>query len=208
MLQCFKSSKGASQSWYVHAKSPARTRSSFERFIYADRISKLEVLRLFNPLTGIVKSTGETPVEITISGKRVILPAGIRVILNTEAIHTLPCYWGSDSLEWNPKRWIVTPRGSNPTLESEQIITPQPGTYTPWSGGSRVCPGKKFSQVEFVAVMVTFFRRNKVEPVPHTGESIESARARTVSAVKDSGMILLLQMLKPESIGLRWERRK
>ena len=70
-----------------------------------------------------------------------------------------------------------------------------------------MCPGKKFGQVEFVAIMATLFRENRVEPVPHANESMECARARTLVTVKDSGMILLLQMLKPERIGLRWVRR-
>lgn len=69
-----------------------------------------------------------------------------------------------------------------------------------------MCPGKKFSQVEFVAIMATMFRENRVEPVPLANESMECARARTLVAVKDSGMILLLQMLRPERIGLRWVR--
>ena len=67
-----------------------------------------------------------------------------------------------------------------------------------------MCPGKRFGQVEFVAIMATLFRKYRVEPVPREDESIQCARARTLAAVKDSDMILLLQMLKLEKIGLRW----
>ena len=70
-----------------------------------------------------------------------------------------------------------------------------------------MCPGKKFGQVEFVAVLASLFSEHRVEPVPHQDESMRDARARTSAAVKDSGMILLLQMLKPESIGMRWFRK-
>ena len=92
-------------------------------------------------------------------------------------------------------------------VEDETLITPTEGAYAPWSGGPRVCPGKKFAQVEFVAIMATLFRDHRLEPVPREHETIESARARTLAAVKDSGMILLLQMLKPEDIGVRWVKK-
>ena len=67
-----------------------------------------------------------------------------------------------------------------------------------------MCPGKKFGQVEFVAVMAALFRTHRVEPVPDRGESMESARVRTMAVVNDSSMRLLLQMAKPERVGLRW----
>lgn len=165
------------------------------------------MLRLYNPLPGIIKSTGKTPQDITIAGRTVTIPAGARVNLHTDAIHTHPKYWGPDSLEWRPQRWITRSANETSSIESETLITPPKGTYAPWSGGPRVCPGKKFGQVEFVAVMITLFREHRVEVVPYEHESAESARARALAAVKDSGMILLLQMLKPEQIGVRWVRK-
>ena len=92
-------------------------------------------------------------------------------------------------------------------LESESLYTPPPGTYIPWSDGARVCPGKKFSQVEFVAVMVALFGSYRVEPVPRRGESMAMALVRTLDTVKDSAMVLLLQMRNPESLGLKWVKR-
>ena len=70
-----------------------------------------------------------------------------------------------------------------------------------------MCPGKKFGQVEFVAIMATLFGDYRVEPIPREHESIQCSRARTLAAVKDSGMILLLQMLRPERIGVRWVKK-
>lgn len=92
-------------------------------------------------------------------------------------------------------------------FESESLYTPPPGTYIPWSGGARVCPGKKFGQVEFVAVMVALLGSHRVEPVPRSGESMATARTRTLDTVKDSAMVLLLQMKKPESVELKWVKR-
>lgn len=52
--------------------------------------------------------------------------------------------------------------------------------------------------------MVSLFRRHRVEVVPENGETIEQAQKRTLGAVKDSRIVLLLQMRNPESVGLRW----
>lgn len=84
------------------------------------------------------------------------------------------------------------------------MFTPVKGSYVPFSDGARVCPGKKFAQVEFVAAMVAFFRGNRVQVVQEGVESESQARARTMEVVKDSGILLLLQMNHPEKVGLRW----
>ena len=161
------------------------------------------------------------------------VPPNTNVILNSEAIHTHPRYWGTaDPLIWRPQRWILPsdtcsptdfssrsqpipphsdyadlPEPANNKFESESLYTPPPGTYIPWSGGARVCPGKRFGQVEFVAVMVSLFRYHRVEPVPRRGESMAEALTRTLDTVKDSAMVLLLQMNSPESVELKWIER-
>ena len=136
--------------------------------------------------------------------KEITIPAGARIDLHTDAIHTLPKYWGDDALQWRPQRWIVQSADSDRSLESESILTPKHGIYAPWSGGPRSCPGKKFSQVEFTAVLATLFHRHRVDPCQRTGESMESARGRVMAAVNGSGIVLLLQMLHPERVGLKW----
>lgn len=43
-------------------------------------------------------------------------------------------------------------------------MPPPPIGFYPWSGGPRVCPGQKFAQVEFVAVLACVLRGAKVKP--------------------------------------------
>ncbi|KAG6353424.1 hypothetical protein INS49_005605 [Diaporthe citri] len=50
--------------------------------------------------------------------------------------------------------------------------------FFPWSLGARNCPGKKFAQVEFVAVMSYVLRLYRVEAIPLKGESPEDTRKR------------------------------
>ncbi|KAF7959216.1 hypothetical protein EAE96_002731 [Botrytis aclada] len=181
----------------------------------------LETLRLLNPLIGIAKSTGAEPQPLTLNGKTVVIPSNTRVIPNINAMHSHPKYWGSDALIWRPNCWVlsrdseseirsqeeifpnqsITPMS---TPEKEFLFSPQKGTYVPWSEGARACPGKKFGQVEFVATMVSLFRRHRIEVVPEKGESIGEARKRAEKSVWDSEIVLLLQMKKPELVGVKW----
>lgn len=77
-----------------------------------------------------------------------------------------------------------------------------------WSGGARVCPGRKFSQVEFVGVLVGLFRDYRIRPVRLDGEDDAAARERLRVLIKeDTGMKLLLQLMHPERAVLKCEKR-
>jgi hypothetical protein len=52
----------------------------------------------------------------------------------------------------------------------KEIIQPPLGMYNPWTAGPQVCPGKKFSQVEFVAIIARLFQKGKVTPKLEAGE--------------------------------------
>lgn len=170
----------------------------------------LETVRLWNPLIGICKSTFEKPQPLTVDGRTIIIPPDTRIIPNSNALHSHPRYWGENSLEWHPPRWILsqTESTNSSPLEREYICTPPKGSYQPWSTGIRACPGMKFSQVEFVAAMVAFFKRNRVEIVREEGETKQEAKERVMNVVRDNVIVLLLQMRSPEKVGLRWVGRE
>ena len=88
-----------------------------------------------------------------------------------------------------------------------QRVTKADSPFDGWSGGARNCPGRKFSQVEFVGVLVGHFRGFQVKPVPEAREDDAMARARLLGQIqKDTGMRLLLQMLHSEKAVLRWTK--
>lgn len=147
-----------------------------------------------------------------------VIPKNTTIIPNYSALHTHPRYWGNDSLEFEPLRWITTdpqtPRTNDSHISSshpaEHLKEPptRNSPFVGWSGGARSCPGRKFAQVEFVGVLVGLFRDFKVRPVPLKGEDDEMARARLLEQIRmDTGMRLLLQMLHPEKAVLEWKRR-
>jgi cytochrome P450 len=146
---------------------------------------------------------------LTVGEQSFYIPPNTRIIPNVNAIHSLPRYWGSDSLEWKPSRWIVNASSSADNQASsdtthEEFLVPERGSYLAWSEGLRPCPGKKFSQVEFVAAMVGLFRHHRVEVVPEKGETPFDARERIKRVVEDKVVVILLQMRDPKSVALMW----
>ncbi|KUJ12892.1 cytochrome P450, family 5, subfamily A [Mollisia scopiformis] len=162
-----------------------------------------ETLRLYGPIVVVPKYVGDAPTKVKIAGKEYTIPAETHAPINVAALNTLPMYWGHDSLIFRPDRWIDNP---NPTdLSTEEHFQPAPGVFVPWAAGPRICPGKKFAQVEFVAVISKIFRKHKVGPVLLQGETFEDAKKRIYEVVEDSHMVITLQMKHPEKVNLVWE---
>ncbi|TVY90659.1 Cytochrome P450 [Lachnellula willkommii] len=150
-----------------------------------------ETTRLYGPVIVLPKSTGSTPSTLTIKGKEYTFPAHSDVMLNM----------GPDPWTFRPERWII----KNGESGTEELLQPPYGSYVPWATGARVCPGKKFSQVEFVAVVASLFQRHRVQPVPQPGETVEVASKALSEAIEDSECVLTLKMKHPEKARLGWE---
>ena len=63
------------------------------------------------------------------------------------------------------------------------------------------------SQVEFVAVIMTLFKRFTVAPMLEKGETMEDAKERLRGVMKDSQQRLTLQMNNPQDVRLKWSKR-
>ncbi|KAI9752696.1 MAG: hypothetical protein M4579_005534 [Chaenotheca gracillima] len=165
-----------------------------------------ETLRLYGPVSFIPKTTVEAR-TISIEGKDYWIPPDTELTVNCTAIHSLPRYWGSDSLVWRPSRFIDSTESKatgDPSLE--RFLTPEKGRFVAWSDGGRICPGKKFAQVEFVAVISKLLSGHRVSGVPSPGEEVEATQARIRREVEDSLLYVTLQMRNPHTIPLRWEK--
>lgn len=165
-------------------------------------------MRLYSPVA-IIKSTGPEPRPLQIDNKTYVIPSNTMIIPSYSALHTHPRYWGDNSLDWEPSRWITSSAsdktGVDDILSSESFLKfpKSQNPFIAWSGGDRVCPGRKFSQVEFVGVLVGLFRRHRIHPVQFAGEDIAAAKERLRTFIhKDVGMKLLLQLLHPEQVKL------
>ncbi|KAF7866955.1 hypothetical protein EAF04_005795 [Stromatinia cepivora] len=175
-----------------------------------------ETLRICHPLSQLVKTTGSREQTLEVNGQTYILPPHTAVHCSIPALHAHPRYWGFNPLAWNPSRFISISSTSTPTNKSgtqvfdkEKVEVDTSNHFMPFAWGQRVCPGRKFAQVELVAVLAALFKDWKVEVVPKEGETEEQARARAwkSSLVVDHERHMLHEMVDPESVGLRWVKR-
>ncbi|KAL2860005.1 putative cytochrome P450 monooxygenase [Aspergillus pseudodeflectus] len=156
----------------------------------------LETLRLFPPVLHTTRAVLEPQELIDATGKTHLLMPPMDIYACQLSLHLDRRIWGDDADEFRPSRWID---------EAGQLITPEKGTYIPWSGGPRICPGMKMSQVEFVATMATLFRNGKCEPLPTDGvDSPQLLRERLLDLTRDSVSKLALSMRNPDGVQLRW----
>ncbi|THW68239.1 cytochrome P450 [Aureobasidium pullulans] len=92
-----------------------------------------------------------------------------------------------DLASWKPQRWILDPSKSNSTAAqkhaqqnahsdseediggpqssdtSSHLFSPERGAFIPFSEGYRACLGRRFAQVEVLAVLAAIFREYSVE---------------------------------------------
>jgi cytochrome P450 len=175
--------------------------------IIADQV-QMEVLRLNHPLSQLVKTTGPQSLPVEVNGKTYILPPQTNIHLNLSALHTHPQYWGENSLLFNPYRFISSPTTTTSpgSLDTEVLASDTTKTFLPWAHGQRLCPGKKFSQVELVAALATLFHNHRVQPELLPGESLDDARKRmfkTGMEINHEGT-MLFEIKEPKKARLTW----
>jgi cytochrome P450 len=182
-------------------------------FPHAIRIQAcmLETLRIFPPVVHIAKMT-KTEQRIQTSRGSFYFPAGATVYVNTVGLHLDPAVWRNlnlsgneekseaDELAFRPTRWI------NPSTETSPLFKPPKGTFVPWSAGPRVCPGQKMAQVEFTAIFLQLFHKNRIEAASLKTASGEletraQVESRLDARMKDSISILTLQMNDVYDVG-------
>lgn len=155
------------------------------------------------------KWTNEHPQSLKIGEQTIVIPPNTGVMPSLLAVQTHPKYW-KDPLVWKPSRWIsssAAPTSDLATrLQREVVFTPAKCTYFPWSDGPQNCPGAKFSQVEFVAVIACLLRDHRVSAVQNPCESFEQARKRILATADDVDMEMLLRMKDADRVRLICKR--
>lgn len=171
---------------------------------------------MYGPVPATPRWTAGQWQKLTIDGKDFALPPDTTIKLDLAALHHDPHHWGSDATEFRPDRWIPsedseakqTASDANERTydwQSKSLISPVPGTFLPWTGGPRVCPGKKFSQVEFTRAIYEIFKGGtRVRVAKEAGESQEEAEARASALLKKTRISFVLKMADGESLGLKW----
>ncbi|QSZ36489.1 hypothetical protein DSL72_006369 [Monilinia vaccinii-corymbosi] len=149
-----------------------------------------EQLRLMPPVVNIPKSVGQGHDQtITIDGKKITLPAGAHVNLNTVGLHRNPRYWptepskitahDNDLNDFKPERWLTkrVTKDDSATESSEDddfggftgkntpegLFRPVRGSYIPFSEGARSCLGRRLAQVKIMGVLAVIFQKYSIE---------------------------------------------
>ncbi|KAF8649579.1 hypothetical protein AX16_005670 [Volvariella volvacea WC 439] len=160
-----------------------------------------ETLRLFPIVNVIPRITGDVPTPITWNNRTYVLPPRLHVSYNITAVHYNPAYWGPAPAEFDPSRWDASNKSSylhrfSSSSESEMnpgMLKPKRGAFVPFSEGIRGCLGKKFAQVEFVAVLTLLLRKKVVGLATLPGEGAEDAKRRVwkvmEECVKKNGLL-------------------
>ncbi|KAI4664462.1 uncharacterized protein J4E88_010714 [Alternaria novae-zelandiae] len=143
---------------------------------------ELEYARVFPQLKRVMAVM--TMLESKKANEHIALPTNTQIMLNSWASHTSAANF-PDPLTWNPKRWTQSQSaGSSKVtlpeiLSSEELKHPKTGSgFFAWGAGPRICPGMKFSQVEFCSVLSSVLKKVRVEVVCRKGEKVEVVRQK------------------------------
>ncbi|KAF8247107.1 cytochrome P450 [Wilcoxina mikolae CBS 423.85] len=184
----------------------------YER-LSAPRCLMYEILRLFPPIPGIPKWIS-TEQSLTVGNSTHLLPGGTFVTINAGGLHHNPKYWGPNADAFDPSRWDLENRDSflksfeqpkDGWQEAPGLYRPLQGSFASFSGGQRVCLGRKFASVEFVGVMAALMRGRKVSLARMAGETEDMARDRAWGKVRKS--VALSALVMTDDVGFVLEGR-
>lgn len=168
-------------------------------------------------------------------------------MITSNAVHRNPKYWPHSSLEdldeFRPERWLLdTAQKSHgaeqPANQTEDgldfddtekradiapsLFRPQRGAYVPFSEGYRSCIGRRFAQVEILAVLAVIFKQYSVEldvSMSMSDEELEKASAdekqrawdkaytRARDLLRDGMSTILTLQMRAGKVPLRFVRR-
>jgi len=136
--------------------------------------------------------TSMLPVTLSLNeNNSITIPPETRVGFNFYGAHLSP-RWGKDVSDFRPQRFIAVSAAGEEMLE-----VPDGVLYTPWSVGPRLCPAKKFSQVEFVSVLARVLAQWRVE-----GE-----REQLMGVLESKYFNVSAHLKRPEEGRVRFVRR-
>lgn len=196
-----------------------------------------EELRVLPPVVGIPKSTpANQPQGLNINGQHHTIPQDSFMSLSTAGLHRNPKYWPHTSIkdlnEFRPERWLLDDNASKAQQQeaaaakpedgpdadsrndtSSSLYRPPKGSFVPFSDGYRSCIGKRFAQIEILAVLAVMFKTWSVEldvsmflKEDETEDSLSDERKKEVWKLADErtrdliqnglGTIVTIQMRK------------
>ncbi|KAK4498145.1 hypothetical protein PRZ48_010801 [Zasmidium cellare] len=207
-----------------------------------------EELRILPPVIGIPKTTPkDQPQGLIYEGRNVTVPGSCYINLATAATHRNPKYWPhtseEDLVDFRPERWLLDPSKENGNTDANayeeeegldfdgpdkrpdtaaSLFRPQKGAYVPFSEGYRSCLGRRFAQVEILAVIAVIFKTWTVEldvsqfmsdeefktaSQEKRQEAWEKANARAKDLLENGMMTIITLQMRKGKVPFRFVKR-
>ena len=135
-----------------------------------------ETLRLYHPVAWYARKTIRDTTVTDSKNLSHVIPAGTIIMIDLAAIGRHPTYWPTEfsateqrerspAWDFDPSRW----------LKSENQLDQGNVAAFPFSLGHRMCPGKRFAEVEMCATVARLFSQFSLHLVP---EDIDIVQAK------------------------------
>lgn len=135
-----------------------------------------ETLRLYHPVAWYARKTVRNTTVIDSKDVSHVIPADTIVMIDVAAIGRHSAYWTSEdagterkerspALDFDPSRWL------------KGRADPENGAAFPFSAGHRMCPGKRFAEVEMCAMVARFFSQITLRLVPDDVDIMQAKSA-------------------------------
>ncbi|KAK8129154.1 cytochrome P450 monooxygenase [Apiospora kogelbergensis] len=166
-----------------------------------------ETLRLYPPVPALPSITSNRTHTLRVDNQTFTFPAGTKFTSNLRAMQTHPDYW-PDAGEWRPSRWIANPAPTDSpltqeTMTRERFQVPDKTIFFPWGEGPQVCPGKKFAEVEEVAVLACLFKVHRLKiKKRHSTESDSAVHKRFEKCINDIDLEMLVRLRDGDQVTL------
>ncbi|KAI0968467.1 cytochrome P450 [Xylaria arbuscula] len=169
------------------------------------RATLYEVLRLYPPVPGLPSISSNYAQVIKVGTQTLTIPEGVNLTVNLRAMQVHPAYW-TDANNWLPSRWISNPAPTAYTTASqitaEELVTPSKSIFFPWGDGPQICPGKKFAEVQAVAVLACLFKTHRLTIKKQAGESESAAIKRANDCSNDVDLEMLIRLRDADRVNL------
>ncbi|KAI1471097.1 putative cytochrome P450 [Daldinia caldariorum] len=187
--------------------------SPIEMLDYKDLFPKLkrcravlyETLRLYPPVPALPSITSHGMQTLNVGEQTLNIPEGVNLTVNLRAMQMHPQHW-PDGEAWKPSRWILNPAPANSPsadqIANEQLIVPSKHIFFPWGEGPQICPGKKFAEVEAVAVLGYLFEAHRIMVKRNPGENDDAVRKRVDNCLNDVDLEMLLRLRDADRVTL------
>ncbi|KAI0166897.1 putative cytochrome P450 [Hypoxylon sp. FL1284] len=164
-----------------------------------------EILRLYPPVPALPSIASNGTQTLHVGDQTLRIPEGANLTVNLRAMQMHPQYW-ADGIEWRPSRWILNAApADSPSADQmaeERLLVPGKQIFFPWGEGPQSCPGKKFAEVEAVAVMAYLFEAHRLSVKKRPGETDGAVRRRVDDCLNDVDLEMLVRLRDADRVTL------